>query len=112
MHLSEFVANIVEELQNIPFQQKKLTVWQTLISQISTRDSCDYTICLIIQDLIIKHLEKLRDKDKVSIWKDTETGYFEIDVDSIPIGGIEMQLKEELLDEITKYAWRLARKTS
>ena len=110
MHLSEFIANIVEELQDIPFQQNDRTVWETLLYQISTRNSCDYTICETIRALIVKHLEALSVKDKVSIWKDTETGYYEPNVDSVHISSVKRQLEEELLDEVTKYAWRLAKK--
>ena len=47
------------------------------------------------------------DDSKRYIWKETETGCKDndLDVQDIYIDSITMDLEQELLDEITHYAW-------
>lgn len=108
IHLYEVVQNIIGVLKNhqAPIGSN-VDIWEKILSQIRERDSFNASYCDVIQDVISDYLKKLDDDSKRYIWKETETGCKDndSDVQDIYIDSISMDLEQELLDEITRYAW-------
>ena len=110
IHLHEVIHDIIEDLKRKPCpENSSINVWTAIIAQIAERDSFDGSYCNIIQSLIKSSVAKLDDDDKISIWKETETGLnSDIEAQYFPIDQISLDLEEELLDAITHYAWNEA----
>jgi hypothetical protein len=108
--LIDAVWDIEDELMKIPFTKNK-SVWEGIINEIKKKRTIAYKYIEIIEAEISKYLKTLKDEDKKSIYRETETCMLNQDEDEIElytVDSIEMDLENELLSELIDNAYEEA----
>jgi len=83
--------------------------WREIVKNCKPPGMIEHQYCDPVEQAIEKYISEIAEKDKHSIWLDTETGQMNWeDAENIHIGSIEMELREELFFEIMNEAFFVA----
>ena len=92
----------------LPGPGKKKFLWDTILSQVAKRDSCDGALADLLLEIIRDYLKKPTDQDIMSMWLETKSGGGD-DPETLFVDCVRIDLEMELLAEVTRVAWDEAR---
>jgi hypothetical protein len=91
----------------LPGSNKKF-LWATILAQVAKSDMCDGLLSDLLLDIIRDYLKRPTAQEIISMWLETETGGSD-DPEELLADSVRIDLRMELLAEVTRVAWEEAR---
>jgi len=105
-NLYKVVEEIISRMEkNITISSIGSNAWDEFVYNIDPNGGVPHKFTLPVEDAVRKQLLNMTDKDKRSIWKETEIGQETGNAEGYPIYSIEMDLQEELFEQVIEIAF-------